>query len=233
MGKKRKLKALDSRGTTSENPALQHSSTPSPRSLPAVFIDRDGTLNEMVYDETHGLLDSPRRPEQVRLVKGAAEFLRGLKKAGFMTVVVTNQPGVAKGTMTLEELYAVNRKIARLLEAGRSGWDDLCFCPHHPKGAKRAFAVKCNCRKPEPGMLIQAAGEHGIDLRRSWMVGDGLNDVQAGRAAGCRTLLVSRLKLDQVGKFFSLKDARPDAVAPGLKEALRIIVAAKAKGDRS
>ena len=199
----------------------------------AVFIDRDGTLNEMVYDETHGLLDSPRRPEQVRLVKGAAEFLRGLKRAGFLTVVVTNQPGIAKGTLTLEELYAVNRKVARLLSAKSAEWDDVCFCPHHPKGVKRAFAMKCNCRKPKPGMLIQAAKEHDIDLRGSWMIGDGLNDIQAGRAAGCRTILVSKLKLDQVEKFFTLKEARPTAVAAGLKEALRIIVAAKAKGGRS
>ncbi len=194
----------------------------------AVFIDRDGTLNSMVYDETHGLLDSPRRPEQVRLVKDAAEFLRGLRKAGFLTVVVTNQPGIAKGTLTLEELYAVNRKVARLLEAGRAEWDDLCFCPHHPKGVKRAYAKKCACRKPKPGMLLQAAKEHGIALRGSWMVGDGLNDIQAGRAAGCRTILVTKLKLDQVEQFFALKNARPTAVAASLKDALRII-----KGSRS
>jgi D-glycero-D-manno-heptose 1,7-bisphosphate phosphatase len=210
-------------------PTRPHSHTPTR----AIFVDRDGTLNAMVYDETHGLLDSPRRPEQVRLVKGAAEFLRGLKKAGFMTVVVTNQPGIAKGTLTLEELYAVNRKVSRLLEAGHAEWDDLCFCPHHPKGVKRAFAKKCSCRKPKPGMLVQAAKEHGIDLRKSWMVGDGLNDIQAGRAAGCRTILVTKLKLDQVEQFFSLPNAKPTAIAANLKEALKIIVAVKPKGGRS
>lgn len=199
----------------------------------AVFIDRDGTLNEMVYDETHGLLDSPRRPEQVRLAKGAAEFLRGLKSAGFLTVVVTNQPGIAKGTMTLGELYAVNRKIARLLDGKHAEWDDLCFCPHHPKGMKRAFAKKCGCRKPKPGMLIQAAKVHGVDLRNSWMVGDGLNDIQAGHAAGCRTILVTKLKLDQVEHFFALKDAKPTAIAVDLKKALEIIIAAKPEGGRS
>jgi len=201
----------------------------------AVFIDRDGTLNEMVYDETHGLLDSPRRPEQVQLVKGAAAFLRGLKTAGFMTVVVTNQPGVAKGTLTLEELYAVNRKVARMLEAGHAEWDEMCFCPHHPKGVKRAFAKKCNCRKPKPGMLVQAAKDRGIDLRKSWMVGDGLNDIQAGRAAGCKTILVTKLKLDQIEQFFKLQNAKPTAIAADLRHALRIIRAAsksrRNKGD--
>jgi D-glycero-D-manno-heptose 1,7-bisphosphate phosphatase len=203
----------------------------------AVFIDRDGTLNGMVYDETHGLLDSPRRPEQVRLVKGAAGFLRGLKSAGFMTVVVTNQPGIAKGTLTLEELYAVNRKVARLLEAGHAEWDDLCFCPHHPKGVKRAFTKKCSCRKPNPGMLVQAAKDHDIDLRKSWMVGDGLNDIQAGRAAGCKTILVTKLKLDQVEQFFILQNAKPTAIATSLQDALKIIRAAtksrRRKGDGS
>ena len=205
-------------------PTPRHSRTPTR----AVFIDRDGTLNAMVYDETHGLLDSPRRPAQVRLVKGAADFLRGLRKAGFLTVVVTNQPGIAKGTLTLEELYTVNRKVAGLLEAGHAEWDDLRYCPHHPKGVRRAFTKRCGCRKPKPGMLVQAAKDHGIDLRKSWMVGDGLNDIQAGRAAGCKTILVTKLKLDQVEQFFSLKGARPTAVAAGLKDALRII-----KGSRS
>lgn len=189
----------------------------------AVFIDRDGTLNEMVYDETHGLLDSPRRPEQVRLVKGAASFLRGVGKLGFATVVVTNQPGVAKGTMTLDDVYAVNRRVARLLAAEHAEWDDIRFCPHHPKGKRRGFAKSCSCRKPKPGMLTDAAGDLGLSLKGSWMIGDGLSDMQAGRAAGCRTILVTKLKLDQVERFFELKHARPHFVARDLAGALKIL----------
>jgi D-glycero-D-manno-heptose 1,7-bisphosphate phosphatase len=177
----------------------------------------------MVYDETHGLLDSPRQPEQVRLIKGAADFLRGLSQAGFLTIVVTNQPGVAKGTLTLEDYYAVNRKIASLLATKKAAWDDIRFCPHHPKGARKQFVKKCNCRKPKPGMLLQAAEDQEIDLRQSWMVGDGLNDIRAGRAAGCKTILVTKLKLDQVERFFDLAGGEPDVIVPRLSEALKVI----------
>ena len=180
------------------------------------FVDRDGTLNEMVYDATHGTMDSPRRPEQVSLVKNAAEFLRGLRELGFLIVIVTNQPGVSKGTLTLPELDAVNGRLADLLVP--ASWDDLRFCPHHPD-----FGSTCDCRKPKPGMLMAAARDHGIDLSQSWMVGDGLVDVQAGRAAGCKTILLSKLKISQMEKYFDTNGAEPDAVAPDLMFALDVI----------
>ncbi len=182
----------------------------------AVFVDRDGTLNEMVFDPDHGLLDSPRRPEQVTLMKNAAKFIDGLRQLGFFIVVVTNQPGVSKGTLTLPELDAVNQRLADLLKPAH--WDDLRFCPHHPE-----FGSPCDCRKPKPGMLMAAARDHGIDLSQSWMVGDGLIDVQAGRAAGCKTVLVTKLKISVVERFFDTGGAEPDEVAPNLMSALEII----------
>lgn len=180
---------------------------------PAVFVDRDGTLNEMVYDVTHGLLDSPRRPEQVVGMPFAKEFLCGLHQLGFKIVVVTNQPGISKGTLTLGELDSINQKLAEILSPGR--WDLLAFCPHHPD-----FSGTCDCRKPKAGMLLKAAAEKHIDLARSWMIGDGLTDIQAGAMAGCRTILLTKLKLDVVEKFFELKDSTPDFIASTLKEAL-------------
>ncbi len=182
----------------------------------AAFVDRDGTLNEMVYDPTHGTMDSPRRPEQVVLMKNAAAFLKGLRELGFLIVVVTNQPGVSKGALTLPELDAVNQRLADLLEP--AGWDDLRFCPHHPE-----FGSTCDCRKPLPGMLTKAAAELGIDLSQSWMIGDGQVDVAAGKAAGCKTILVSKLKISQVEKFFDTNGTEPDAIAPHLMAALDII----------
>lgn len=197
-------------------------------SLPAVFVDRDGTLNEMVYDETHGLLDSPRRPEQVVLRKHAAAFLAGVRRLGYLVVVATNQPGLAKGTLTKEDLERVNRRLAGLLRNAHKDarWDVVKICPHHPKGDRRAhseWATACRCRKPKPGLLLEAAREHGLDLSRSWMVGDGLNDIRAGRAAGCRTILVTSLKIEQVERFFGRGGAEPDFIARDLREALRII----------
>jgi D-glycero-D-manno-heptose 1,7-bisphosphate phosphatase len=186
------------------------------KGVPAVFLDRDGTLNEMVYDPTHGLLDSPRRPAQVRAVAHAKELLQELREMGFLIVLVTNQPGISKGTLTLDELHAVNLELSKALAPSR--WDTLEFCPHHPE-----FGLICGCRKPLPGMIFKAAQEHGVDLESSWMVGDGLVDVQAGKAAGCRTILLSKLKLNLIERFFDLEGAEPDFVVRDLLEVLRCI----------
>lgn len=197
----------------------------------AVFVDRDGTLNDMVYDETHGVLDSPRRPSQVRACKGAALFIKGAKRLGFKVVVVTNQPGIAKNTLTLSELGAVNRELAVQLRKEGARWDALEYCPHHPNGDKkrRAKYVKtCACRKPKPGLILRAAKSLGLDLGASWMVGDGLNDIQAGRAAGCRTVLIARLKPEQVERFFGPEMCEPYAVAANLVKALKVIKEAEA-----
>ena len=201
----------------------------------AAFIDRDGTLNEMVYDAAHGIMDSPRRPEQVALMKGAGEFLRQLREDGYFIVVVTNQPGIAKGTMTMSELDAVNRRLEELLAKDGGRWDDLRFCPHHPDPGptgNSAFKADCACRKPKPGMLLDAIRAHEIDPSASWMVGDGLVDIQAGKAAGCRTVLVAKLNISQVEQFFDIDGVEPDAIAGNLKEAGDVILKGLKPGRR-
>jgi len=186
---------------------------------PALFIDRDGTLNEMVYDETHGLLDSPRRPEQVRMIPGAGRFLREARRMGFLIIVVTNQPGIAKGTLTVQELECVNARLMALLKKDEGRWDDLFYCPHHPEGdniARQEFAVLCECRKPRPGMLLQAARKWVIDMARSWMIGDGLNDIECGQSAGVRTALVTKLKVEQIERFLTWKHGPPTRISESL-----------------
>jgi len=170
----------------------------------------------MVFDPVHGTLDSPRRAEQVTPMKHAGALLEGLRVLGFKIVVVTNQPGFSKGTLTGADLKSVNESLAQAVQPG--GWDWLRFCPHHPE-----FGGDCHCRKPKPGMLLEAAQTHGIDLRRSWMVGDGLVDIQAGKAAGCRTLLVTKLQMNTVERFFDTGGAEPDFIAANLMEALALI----------
>ncbi|MDD5482522.1 MAG: HAD-IIIA family hydrolase [Kiritimatiellae bacterium] len=191
----------------------------------AVFVDRDGTLNEMVYDEIHGTLDSPRRPEDVVLKPHAADFIKCAHRHGYLVIVATNQPGIARGTLSLKALTAVNDKLAARLAAEEAKWDELRFCPHAPgpAPAKNKYAVACECRKPRPGMLLAAARKFDIDLPSSWMLGDGLNDVQAGKNAGCQTMLVTRLKIEQIELFFSLDNCRPDFIVPDLGQAAEII----------
>lgn len=161
---------------------------------PAIFLDRDGTLNEVVYNQD-GMEDSPFRTEDLMLLPGAGEFTRRVRDAGYLAVLATNQPGVAKGSVTIAGLEQINQRLLDLLAKDGGGLDRICYCPHHPVGRpgfSSPFVQVCDCRKPAPGMLLTAAKEMGIDLSRSWMVGDKLLDVKAGQAAGCRTILLRR-----------------------------------------
>jgi D-glycero-D-manno-heptose 1,7-bisphosphate phosphatase len=141
---------------------------------PAVFLDRDGTLNRPA---ARG--DYIRSPEQLELLGGAAHAVGLLRRAGYMCVVVSNQRGVALGLMTEDDLAAVDQRLRSLVE----GIEASYYCTH-------SIGEQCDCRKPEPGLLLRAAGDLGIDLAASWMVGDKQTDADAGRAAGCLTLLV-------------------------------------------
>lgn len=181
----------------------------------ALFIDRDGVLNKMVYDDSHGLMDSPRLPSQVEAMPGAGHFLSQIREWGYLIVVVTNQPGVAKGTLTASALEAVNQRLAQSLALEGGKWDDIRICPHHPEYSEHP----CDCRKPKPGLITSAAQEHGIDLSKSWMMGDGVNDIQAGCAAGCRTILFTNLKVEQIERFLRLQ-CTPDLVAGRFEEVI-------------
>jgi D-glycero-D-manno-heptose 1,7-bisphosphate phosphatase len=147
----------------------------------AVFIDRDGTINvekEYLY-----------RAEEFEFIPGADKAVRLLNEAGFLVVVVSNQSGVGRGYYTEEDVELLHRYIATQLERVGARIDAWYFCPHHPAG-RSSYALPCQCRKPQPGMLLEAAQRFNIDLQSSYMIGDKLVDVEAGCAAGCRTILV-------------------------------------------
>jgi D-glycero-D-manno-heptose 1,7-bisphosphate phosphatase len=157
---------------------------------PAVFVDRDGVLNELVPDPESGLPESPLRPADVRLRPGVAPPLKELAAAGYLLVGVSNQPAAAKRKVTLEQLAAVQSRVLELLDADGAHFDDFKLCLHHPEGTVEGLAGPCDCRKPAPGMLLEAAAEQSIDLAGSWMIGDTDTDVEAGRNAGVRTVLL-------------------------------------------
>ena len=153
---------------------------------PAVFLDRDNTL--IANDGDLG------DPDLVRIVPGVPAGLLALRKAGFRLVVVTNQAGVARGRFTEADVDAVHQRIASLVEeeTGSDGViDRFYYCPYHPEATKPEYRRDHSWRKPHPGMLMQAARDMGLDLSRSWLIGDQLRDMRAGKAAGCRTVLVS------------------------------------------
>jgi len=151
----------------------------------AVFVDRDGVINEPVWDERTGSFESPYRPAAVTLVAGAAGGLRTLREAGLRLVLVSNQPSAAKGQTTLEALTAVHERVVAELRSAGVELDGAYYCFHHPD-----FTGPCRCRKPEPGLLLDAAAELDLDLAASWMVGDADTDVQAAHAAGAKAVLV-------------------------------------------
>lgn len=156
----------------------------------AVFLDRDGVLNEFVRDPVSGVPDSPFRVEDVCLIEGAAAAAARLARAGFVLACVSNQPAAAKGKASIEQLLAVHARVVELLAREGVALDASRLCWHHPEGIVPELSIKCHCRKPEPGMLLDAARELDVDLSSSWMVGDSDTDVAAGCAAGCRTVLI-------------------------------------------
>jgi len=147
--------------------------------LPAVFLDKDGTL----VDDVPYNVD----PALVQLLPGVREGLAALRAAGYRLVLISNQSGVARGRFAEADLPAL---WAHLESVTGQRFDGIYYCPHHPAGSELPYARDCDCRKPAPGLLLRAAHELSLDLARSWFVGDILNDVEAGRRAGCRTVLL-------------------------------------------
>lgn len=149
----------------------------------AVFLDKDGTLIEDVPYNVD--------PERIQLTDGAVEGLQLIHAAGYQVLVITNQSGVAHGYFTESALVAVEKRVRQLLAEVSVPCLGFYYCPHHPNGVINKYAIACSCRKPEPGLLLRAAADHNIDLAASWFIGDILNDVEAGRRAGCKTILIN------------------------------------------
>jgi D-glycero-D-manno-heptose 1,7-bisphosphate phosphatase len=174
----------------------------------AVFLDRDGVLVEDVDVLTH--------PGQLRVLPGVPAALRQLHDHGFKLVVVTNQPVVARGLATEADISTVHQALARLIEEdGGCAPDRFYTCPHHPRATLPDYRQDCDCRKPRTGMLRRAAGELGLDLTASYLVGDRLTDIIAGAHAGCRTLLV------ETGKHLAPLISTSDPIDTGVEPDFR------------
>jgi histidinol-phosphate phosphatase family protein len=167
----------------------------------AILLDRDGVI---VRDTGY-----IRAPAGLELLPGAAESIARLRAAGYLCIVVSNQSGVARGIMTMDEMLAVQRALDEMLAPRGAALDAAYFCPHHPTEGSPPFRTDCPCRKPKPGLILRAAREWAIDLGKSWMIGDSERDAQAGRFAGVKSLLVGPKGAGLVGvrAFATLGDA--------------------------
>ena len=188
----------------------------------AVFLDRDGVINELIHYPKHSIIDSPFTVEQFKLCDGVGKAIKKLQEAGYKVVIASNQPGIAKEHMSKETFDKIGHKMREELAKDGVRLDGEKYCLHHPEAKVEKLRVNCECRKPRPGMLLQAAQEMNVDLSQSWLIGDGLSDIKAGKLAGTHTLLIGRMKCE-LCKLMDEDDARPDLICENLLEASQMI----------
>ncbi|MFC1950553.1 D-glycero-alpha-D-manno-heptose-1,7-bisphosphate 7-phosphatase [Chloroflexota bacterium] len=191
--------------------------------MKAIFLDRDGVINELIYHQEQGIIDSPFTAEQLRLLPGVGGAIKKLRDTGYKVILVSNQPGIAKEYMSEEAFDKIKQKMNDGLAEEGACLDGEYYCFHHPDAKIEILKASCGCRKPKPGLLLQAAEEMDIDLPQSWMIGDGLTDIKAGKDAGCQTMLLGRMKCE-LCHLMDEENARPDAIVSNLEEAYQCIL---------
>jgi D-glycero-D-manno-heptose 1,7-bisphosphate phosphatase len=198
----------------------------------AIFLDRDGVINRYVYNAEFGTVDSPANPEEFTLLPGVIEAITQFNQLGLLVIVVSNQPGIAKGRFSEALLQSMTRKMEDTVAAGGAKIDGVYYCLHHPQATVAEYRASCNCRKPGAGLLLQAAAERNIDLTRSYMVGDGVVDILAGEAAGTTTIFISPRKT-YVADELERHHAVPKHWVDGLPEAARLVQTLEAADKRN
>ena len=187
-----------------------------------MLLDRDGIINELVYYPEHGIIDSPFTPEQFRLIPSVGPVLKRLKELEYQVIVVSNQPGVAKGHFDVETFDQIRLRM----HEGPAGMgvklDGEFYCMHHPYAKRHEYLLNCECRKPKPRLLIQAGRERNLSLKDSFMIGDGLVGVKSGKVAGCKTMLVGSMN-SLLSRLAAEQQAEPDFLVPTLSEAVAIV----------
>jgi D-glycero-D-manno-heptose 1,7-bisphosphate phosphatase len=188
----------------------------------AVFLDRDGVINEMVFYKEIGIIDSPASVEQYKILPKVPLAIKNIKKLGYKIIIISNQPGIAKNKFTPEIFEKIRDKMITELNNSGAEIDAEYYCFHHPYATVKKYKKICDCRKPKPGSIIKAAKDHSIDLSKSWMIGDGITDIKAGHDAGCKTILIGRMKCD-LCKYMDEENVKPDFITPSLYDASLII----------
>ena len=190
--------------------------------MKAVFLDRDGVVNALVYHQDAGVIDAPFNRSQFKLLPRVPEAIRLLNDLGLSVAIVSNQPGIAKGHLKPELLKTFERRILSQVRAAGGRINGTYYCLHHPEAKVRKLRQRCHCRKPEIGLLEKAAADFGVRLDECYMVGDGISDLLAGTRAGCRTIFIGRWKCE-ICQFTEGPHALPAFVARDLWAAAQLI----------
>jgi histidinol-phosphate phosphatase family protein len=196
--------------------------------MKAVFLDRDGVINALVYHQDAGVIDAPFTRSQFKLLPRVPEAIRLLNDLGLRVAIVSNQPGIAKGQFKPEMLKVFERRMLSRIRAAGGRIDRIYYCLHHPEAKVSKLRQRCRCRKPEIGLLEQAAMDLRVPLDKCYLIGDGIPDLLAGSRAGCRTIFIGRWKCE-ICQFTEAPHVRPAFVAKDLWEAAQII-ASERKG---
>jgi D-glycero-D-manno-heptose 1,7-bisphosphate phosphatase len=157
----------------------------------AVFLDRDGVINELALNPKTNEYESPHALAEVHILPGAVDAARRLQDAGYLLFIVSNQPSFAKGKVSLETIHQIAEHVESVLRNGGVHIARACYCYHHPQGIVAGYSGPCECRKPGIKMLTDARDHFGLDLSASWMIGDQESDIACGQRAGCRTILIT------------------------------------------
>lgn len=188
----------------------------------AVFLDRDGIINDLVYFREQGIVDSPFTPDQFKLTAFASEAINRCHTLGFKAIVISNQPGLAKGHFDEKTFESIRLRMHQALRKHDAYLDGEYYCFHHPNGVREEYRKVCDCRKPKPGLILRAAKDQAISLGDSFFVGDGIADVKAGREAGCKTIIVASAN-GFLLRLLTEQDAEPDYMVRTLEEATNTI----------
>lgn len=186
----------------------------------ALFVDRDGVLNKMVHYSSGW--DSPQKPEDVQLVSGIADIISWANKRNILVVEISNQPGVAKGKMSQKTADAIEKRVHKLLHEKNAKVDAVYICPHHPDAKVESLRLHCDCRKPKAGLFFKVSKDLDIYLSGSVFIGDKNTDVEAGHAAGAKTILFLHTD-DEIEKIEALKTCTPDYQIVNMNESLPIL----------
>ena len=188
----------------------------------AVLLDRDGIINELIYFPEQGTVDSPFLPEQMKLTPFAVSSINRFHEMGFKVFVISNQPGMARAHFDEATFDSISRRMRELLKQGDAYVDGEYYCFHQPQGSREEYRIACDCRKPKPGLILKAAVDHGFSVPDTFFIGDGIVDVKAGRAAGCKTVLVASVN-GFLLKLLVEQNAEPDFLVRTLAEAVKVV----------
>lgn len=189
----------------------------------AIFLDRDGVINNLIYFKEEGIIDTPFTEEQFELIKLVPEAISKLNSSEYKVIITSNQPGIAKGHYSEKTFEKICKKMNRVLSKKNATIDDEFYCLHHPHAKIEKYKKNCSCRKPKIGLLTKAIKKHNIDIKKSYFIGDGMVDIEAAKRVGCKSVYIGNLN-SKLTRILEKRKLVPDMIAHDLYEAVNFIL---------